>query len=434
MMINDALTVDLILNNVFFYLNKRDLFVCTLVSRYWCHMAPKKYLMKFQWDITNDIFVKKKHITKTKQRQLYCFCETFGCELSIHNDGLTSKLMFTSYQQKAISLDLKRKFCKATTVRYIRIPSYFSKDFSTCHYAIIDDILIVDFSDLENPFVCDQQINNDIPINKTNGTFLDIFADIVCLFSKNLISSLPKVNLDLMLKKFPTFEDYLFSNINWTMSKDEVIYGSYSSHDKICFAIFDKTRVKISKTISLDSINLKSKYHNQSRILCNRYLMILAHSGIYVFDCFSESDQALIAITDTLPPHYFAANVALTNTHFICLLGSMLYNRFYYYIFNMNNNTFKQIPNYYNNFFNNVRIEQVSDDILHIHNFYQGKFTIDLSSMSITSFDHRPNTLASSVFNVPIPSIDPSFYKPRHVRGAFASIFGSSIENYLSAN
>lgn len=429
----DALSIGLILDNIFYYLTKNDLFVCTSVCRFWFQSVPKKFLWRFQWDITNNIFASKEyHLinqTKTIPISSQSFCNTFGCQLNIKNDDSSSKLMLTSNDKFAITVDLKRKFETEVFVRYIKLPSYFSKTGTTCHYAIVDDFLIVDFSDLEHPFLCDEIVDHyksfNSPLNRT--TFLDVLLRIYMMFSRNTILSLPKADQGLLLQNFPLFPEFDSSGINWMMSENDVIFGSSSSKNKALFAIFDKLKVKLTKVISLDAIDLSFENHNQTRIFCNRYLMVLANSGICVFDCFSNNDQPLLVIKQTLP-FYFAANVTLTNKHFICMLGNMDHKRFYYYIFDMEKLIYKRIDNYFDNFFNNFRIEQVSDDILYLHNFYQGRFKIDLSVLTLTSLDQKTKTL----FKHPLIFDTMTNYDGKYAKIAFPSCFESSLNNCLS--
>lgn len=430
-MMNDALFVDLVIANIFHFLPKKSLYDCCLVCHKWNGVSPKTLLRKFEWYQTNEIISGKQHSFVETKLFGSSFCPTLGCQLFLKNHDHTTLLIFTAYDKKSVfCLDLKVKLDKGSTVEYFKIPEFLSLDGNVHHYAIVREKIAVDFSDLNKPVIYDILMDEATKKFDSKKTFLKLISEIFKVFFTNSVLTLHHINKQLLINKLPSFPSKLFSGMNWKLSNNDIIIGSNSEHNEVAFVIFHQFNVKRAKIISLDSLGLSFEFMNNSHIFCNRYLMVLANPGFCIFDCFSDCDEPIIKESGK-GPYLMAGQVNLTKNHFICYLRHKEYYEFVYMIFDMNKKTYRIIPNYYGNFLDDYRIEQVNDLCVHIHVFNQGKFTIDLDLMNLTSTDQKRRDPLQA------PFLEFSYFSPfslmsihndlegRAIRASFSQLCGS---------
>lgn len=422
---NNTLFIDLILNNVFYYLNIDQLFECSLVCRFWYHSVPIDRLRKFEWEKTNEIIKSKNEPPFKFEFQIIYdkFCSSLGCALKLLTTKDKTKLIIQSPNKKSTIQVKLNNNCKNSSFFYFKLPSCFSIDNQTHHYALIGSDICVDFTDL-NHIRVDELKSSESVTKQTSKekTFLDVIIQISFLYSySNFLSSCTKLNTQLLLKPLPKLAYYY----HWRISNDGTIFGSQSEDTSASFVIFKNVDLFVSKEISFSNVKLQFSSHNNSFICCNRYLVILASNGFCVFDCLSESSEVPLLTVNSDVKHYLIDFVTLTKTHFLCYLGNENSRKFHYYIINMRDLKYNKIIDYYENFFGRIGVQQVNDDLVHIHSYDYGKFTIDLNSLTLTS-----ETKKAKVHNDlwSFGSFGLSF-EGRHVRGGWNSVFGSGISN-----
>jgi hypothetical protein len=228
----------------------------------------------------------------------------------------------------------------------------------------------------------------------------------------------PNTNLQLLSKPFPKFDHF----ITWRITNDGTILGSESNGTTAVYAIFKNTDLLAYKEISLANINLEFSKHNSSGICCNKYLIVLASNGLCVFDCLSETPEVPLFIINSDVKHYIIDCVTLTKNHFLCYLGNEKSRQYQYFIFDMISLKHKKIPDYYENFFSHIRVEQVNDNLVHIHSYDHGKFTIDLNSLSLTSETKKAKPYDNNNHFLSLDSFSLCDLEGRHVRGGWNSV------------
>lgn len=438
------LLVEIILDNIFHFLTKKQLIQCSLVCRTWNNNIPTS-IKRFEWQTTNEIFTQKMSKVQFAKKSILdftSFCRHFGCSLTLRQNDQTKKydkLIITSSNKTSICVDLKTSFDRCC-VTYFKLPDYLSTDGDEHHFAIVNEIIAVDFSDFNNITIYDIANN---AIDSTKKRSLNFNENWFCS-RKTVYQIFSSFNVSIAIYQIPFIDKSLlrtqiqpnesnFATANLKISNNDVIFGSEFYNNKVSFVIFDKLNITYSKVIDLSSVKLNFDHYANSYIFCNRYLMVLAKNGFCIFDCHSDSDEPIM-IESNEETNYFAAHVTLTKNHFICFVGSTNFREFKYLIFDMNKKIYKVIPNYYENFFSKFRVEQVNDEIVIIHTFEQGDFVIDLNLMTLTSTKKEKKNISTEPMLRPsidrmfsclrpspiLPRLSPSVIWP-HSFGSFGS-------------
>lgn len=392
---NEPFFILITLENIFFYLPNDDIFNCKFVCRFWYHTVPlnrSRSTKKFEWYQTDEIFASKNQLFQKSEffEMRENFCSTLGCHFKLyHSENMfdkSKKLVFQSLNHSfGISIN-----SKVENLYYVKVPTYLSIDKKIHHYIILKSNTIVDFTDLNDIHIIDSCKKLSREIHNQDVLFCDIFAGFSSIYSpqlRNQLFLLPKMNVDLLMKPFPKFENPLLQNLFWYKSKNDVIFASASKFAKVGFVIFKNLDVMASGVFSIDHVDLEFNFINNSYIFCNKYLMILARPGICICDCLSRNPETPLIVIQESTIFYFAGYATLTDTHFMCVLGSSdpFGYCFCYFIFNMITKEYKKFKNNFGNFLSNYRIEQISDDVVLIHSFPMGAFRVDLNSLTLES-------------------------------------------------